>query len=456
MQTEAKIPRLPYFGRRGGFRSRRLELQQEAYEICGDIAEARIGVFKVQMVSSREYAQQVLADKAEDYSKSRGLSLFARPMLGNGLLASEGSHHKKQRTLIAPAFHTKAIAGYAGVTADATAGLLDRLSDGAELDLPREMMRLTLDIVNRTLFHTDVSADAEAIGVAFTDASRAMMGQLSSILPLPAPWPSPHNLRMMGAVRTLDRIIYRIIRERRERIAAGESPTDVLSVLLGMRDAESGAGMSEREVRDEAITLFLAGHETTANALSWAWYLLMQHPEAYDRLVEESARVLGGRRPGFADLPTLPWAAAVFKEAMRLYPPAYLLGRRAIRDTMIGPYRIEKGATVFVNIWQIHRRPDYWDRAEAFRPERFLDGAERNLPKSTYLPFGGGPRICIGNHFALMEGQLILAQLAGALRFERIGDAPMIAEPLITLRPKDAFFVRARKHPLARPEARAV
>lgn len=444
---KARIPRYPSGQWLGGaareFRNQRIALQQRLYEQCGDIAEFRLGVFTVQMVSSREYALEVLADRPADYMKSRGINLFARPMIGNGILSSEGDYHRRQRSLIAPAFYPKTIAGYAEVVAEETAKWAPALADRAELDLSREMMGLTLAIATRTLFHADVTGDAVVVAEALTDAMRAMMDQLSSLIPIPPPFPTLKNLRMKRAVEKLDQVIYPIIRERRR---SGEDQGDVLSMLLGMKDAETGEGMSEIEIRDEVMTLFLAGHETVSNALSWSWYLLSQHPEAMRTLSEESIRVLGGRAPAAADLPNLPHAWMVLKEAMRLYPPAYMTGRRAIRDTQIGPYSIEKGSTVFVNIYSIHHRPDYFDQPESFLPERFRDGQEKQWPKGSYIPFGAGPRICIGNHMALMEGQMILAGVAQHLSFEAVSSVPPATEPLITLRPRDPLMMRVRRH----------
>jgi cytochrome P450 len=439
MNTAASIPR--YQG--SGFAIGRLDAQRDMLGL-GDIVRFRQGIFtNLLMVSSREYAEQVLVERAGDYVKSRGISLFARPMLGNGLLSSEGEHHKRQRSLMAPAFHPKAIANYATAVAEETGALERKLRDNEELDFLATAMELTLSVATKTMFHADVREDAPKIAEAFLSASRAMIGSLGGYFPIPPPFPLPKNLRMMRAVRTLDAIIYRIIRER--RAAAFEDKGDVLSILLGVKDEATGEGMSETEIRDEVMTLFLAGHETTSNALSWTFWLLSQHPDIVAKLREETDRVLSERVPSFQDLPALPYTAAVLKESMRLFPPAYLTGRRALFNTRIGPHAVEKGTTVFVNIFGIHHRADYFPEPEAFRPERFLGAPEKTWPKCTYLPFGAGPRICIGNHFATMEGQIVLAHLASHFDFEPMFEGAPEPEPLVTLRPKGKLMMRVRR-----------
>lgn len=430
------------------WRTNRLALQRAVMK--HDIARVRLGWINAFFISAPELAQEALVDRADDYKKSRGLAVFAKPMIGDGILASYGAKHKKQRSLVAPAFHAKKIAQYAQAISEETEATISRWKIGEPLDAAHEMLRLTLHVVGRTMFHTEVAGDVEAVSDAFTRASRAMMSLISSPLPIPPQLPTQRGFALKAAVRELDKIVYRVIAERR---AGGEDPGDVLSMLLNAKDEETGEGMSDLELRDEIMTLFLAGHETTANALTWAWYLLAQHPHAYDRLIEEAANVLGGRPASFEDLPRLPWAGAVLREVMRLYPPAYIIGRQALRETRVGPYRIEKGSTVFVNIYGIHRRAATYPEPEKFLPERFLNGAEKQLPKSAYLPFGGGPRICIGNHFALMEGQLALAAIAQKVRFE--GAPEVVPEPLITLRPNGAVMMTPQVALRVSREARA-
>ncbi len=442
------------FANLAAFRTDRLATLTRVRDEVGDIAAVRIGWIDAVVVSSPAYAQEVLVEHAAQYRKSRGLALFATPLIGNGILASYGEAHRRRRSIVAPAFHHKKIAAYADAIADETSKVIDGWAPDQTVDVSDAALRLTLAVVSRTLFGTTVEGDIQVIDRALTSAMRAMMQLIASPLPLPPSLPTPNGWRMRRGARELRAIVDRIIRERRAALeSTGEDRGDVLGMLLSAKDEVTGQGLTDRELCDEAITLFLAGHETTANALTWAWHLLARHPAAQARLSAEAREVLGdGRAPTFADLPRLPYALAVFKESMRLYPPAYFLGRRALGETRIGPHRIEPGRTVFINVWGIHRSPQVFDAPDDFRPERFLDGADKAWPRGAYLPFGGGPRICVGNAFALMEGQMALAQVASRFRLEVLRNpadgvmrnpadgvgagAPMPgAEPLITLRP---------------------
>jgi cytochrome P450 len=303
------------------------------------------------------------------------------------------------------------------------------------------MMRLTLAIVGKTLFDADVAGEADDVGAAIT-AVNHYVSEAVTRLPTPLWLPTRRNREARRAITTVDAIIYRLIAARR---ASGVDLGDVLSTLVMAKDEESGEGMPDRQIRDEAVTLFLAGHETTANALAWSFYLLGRHPDLAARLADESRAVLGGRTPAMEDLTRLPLSLMVLKEAMRLYPPAYMIGRQAERDVPLGPVTLRRGDTVFVNIYAMHRRADCFEAPEAFRPERFLPEREKLLPRGAYLPFGGGPRICIGNHFALMEGQLLLAALAQRLRFEPLDGREVVPEPLVTLRPRGGLPMRVRR-----------
>ena len=264
------------------------------------------------------------------------------------------------------------------------------------------------------------------------------------MVPTPPSVPTPGNLKLRHAIRHLDEVVFGMIRERR---ASGVDRGDMLGMLLATRDADDGTGLSDREVRDQAMTILLAGHETTANTLAWSFYLLGRHPEVREKLEREVDTVLAGRPATVADLPSLPYALSVIKEAMRLYPPAYMLGRRATRELTIGEARIPKDQVVLVNVIGIHRRSDVFSDPDRFDPERFTPEREKALPPCGYMPFGAGPRICIGNHFALMEGQLVLATLAQKLRFELVSKEPVGTDPLVTLRPKGGLPVRVVARP---------
>jgi cytochrome P450 len=441
MRPIATIPVLEshhLLGHLPSMRNDMLGLQLRAQRDGGDLTQLRTGLSHTVMVSAPAHAHEVLSERQEDWEKSATLTVFIRPITGDGILSSQGSRHKRRRAIVVPGFQANRIARYHEAILRETDRVLDRFSTNTPVDFGEEMLHLTLEIVGATLFNAKVSADIEAVGRAVTEGSEAVTALLRSVLFLPPSRFNAPGRKLLRAGRELDRVVYRILHERR---ASAEDPGDVLSMLLAARDAESGEGLNDQELRDEVMTLFLAGHETTANALTWALALLSAHPNVAARL-EQEVDALEGRAPRFEDLGKLPYALCVFKEALRLYPPAYLIGRTALTETRIGRHVIPRGQVAFINVYGIQRRPDLYPEPDAFRPERFLDGAEKRWPKGAYLPFGGGPRVCVGNHFALMEGQLVLARLAQ--RFQLAGSAgPLPAgEPLITLRPKQSVRMR--------------
>jgi cytochrome P450 len=405
---------------------------------AGDITPLRLALFRVTVVSSGDLAHEVLVGQADSFVKSQGLSLFARPLLGNGLLTSERDFHKKQRRMMAPLFVQKRIATYADVMADRARASAERMRGGATVEITSEVMRTTLEIVGKTLFDAEVGFEASAVGEALTESMEQMMRSLTSFVPIPPAVPTLGNLRARRAVSRLDRTVYRLIDARRR---SGEDRGDLLSLLLAARD-EEGSSMDDAQVRDEAMTIFLAGHETTANAVAWALYLLARHPAIRAELEREVDHVLGKRAPTYDDLKSLPFTLQVLKEVMRLYPPAYVVGRRAIRPVSLLGYPIKKNGIVLVNIAGIHRRPDYFADPGRFDPNRFTPEREKALPRLAYMPFGAGPRICIGNHFALMEGQLLLATYAQHVRLDMEDDREVATEPMITLRPKGTLRAR--------------
>lgn len=437
MQTVAGHP---IFGHLAAFRDDRAgTLTRIARD--HDAAKVRMGLmpFDFVVIGSPALANEILGAKQESFRKAPGLTIFLKPVLGSGLLTSEGDFHARQRKLLAPAFAPRRVAAYARTMAERAERFSTGLGDGERLDLAEAMMRLTFEIVGKTLFDAEVDGDAAQVGQALTTVMECAMGQLGSLVPVPPAIPTPTNLRYRRAVAKLDAVVYRVIRERR---ADSADRGDVLSMLLAARD-EDGARMSDAQVRDESMTLFLAGHETTANALTWTFYLLAKKPEARAK-VEAEVDALG-HAPSYEDLTRLPYTLAVLKESMRLYPPAYVLARRAIEDVTIGTHRIAKGTICLVSVIGIHRRAELWPDPERFDPDRFLDDKEKQLPRCAYLPFGAGPRICIGNHFALMEGHVLLATIARHARFELTTDAPAQLEPLVTLRPKGGLPVRVMR-----------
>ena len=317
--------------------------------------------------------------------------------------------------------------------------MLDKWKHGEVRDIHSEMMQLTLEIAAKTLFNADVTSEASDVGAALQMLLADFNDRFDRRIPLPRWLPTPANLRAFRAVRRLDAIIYGFIEQRR---ASAENPGDLLSLLLAVMDEETGSGMTNRQLRDEAMTLFLAGHETTALALSWTWYLVAQHPDVQAKLVAEWQRVLGGRLPTVADLPQLTYTEMVVREAMRLYPPAYLLGREATKECEIGGYRVPVGTTLWMCQWVVHRDPRNFANAETFDPDRWADGLLQRLPKYAYFPFGGGPRGCIGNTFALMEAVLVLAAIGQKFRFTLLSEHPVTPWPSFTLRPKAGIMMR--------------
>jgi len=440
-ETIPRVPGLPFIGNLLAMRDDRLGFMQRVAREYGDIAQARMGFVHVVMVSSAELATEILVEKNDAFVKAPGLRIFGRPLLGNGLLTSEGDFHKRQRRMMAPVFLHKRIAGFADAMAARGEAAVARWTDGSLVDLSHEMMRITLEVVGKTLFDAEVGTEAAEIGEALTVCMESIIGQVSSLVPMPPGLPTPSNLRNRKAIARLDEVIYRLIRERR---AQDRDHGDLLSMLLRVQDEDDGRGMDDKQVRDELMTIFLAGHETTANALAWTFYLLGQHPEIADRVRREVDHVLQGRTPTLDDLARLPFALCVLKESMRLYPPAFVLGRTTTRDVDIGGHPIRKGSIVIVNITGIHRRERYYANPEKFDPNRFANDAEKALPRNAYMPFGAGARICIGNHFALMEGHIILATLMARARFELLPGFRAQAEPLLTLRPKGGIPARVR------------
>lgn len=434
-----RLPGHPIFGHLSSFKNDRVGMLLRLGETHPEIVEMPMGIVRrLVVISSPALANEVLVTKQASFVKAPGLAVFLKPVLGEGLLTSEHAVHERQRRLLAPAFAHKRISAYADTMAERAQRFVSCVQDGQSLDVADAMMRLTFEIVGKTLFDAEVVGDADEVGDALTTAMEVAMGQLGSLLPVPPMIPTPKNLRYRHAVTRLDDVVYRIIRERR---AEGRDHGDVLSMLTGAKD-EDGTPMTDRQVRDEAMTLFLAGHETTANALSWTFYLLARHPEVRARMESELDAL--GRAPGYEDLKQLPYTLAVFKEAMRLYPPAYVLGRRPLEDTIIGDHLVKRRSIVLVSIIGLHRRADIWPDAERFRPERFLGEKEKQLPRCAYMPFGAGPRICIGNHFALMEGHVLLATIGRRVRFELTSTKDAELEPLVTLRPKGGISARVQ------------
>ncbi len=400
----------------------------------GDVVYIPLGRQHIYYAGHPDAVRDILVTHQNKFKKSRMLER-ARVLLGDGLLTSEGEHHRRQRRLVQPAFHRDRLAGYGAVMVERAAILRDQWKPGQSFDVMQEMLRLTLAIVSRTLFSADVDSEADQIGAALTQVFDLFEVILMPFSELLEKLPLPAVRRFKRARKRLDETIYRLIAEHR---ASGRDAGDLLSMLLLARDEEGTGGMTDQQVRDEALTLFLAGHETTADALTWAWYLLSQNPSVEAALHAELDRVLSGRLPSFDDLPQLRYTEKVFAEVLRLYPPAWGVGRRALEDYPLGDFVIPARSVVLTSPYAVHRDPRWFPDPLAFRPERWLaDDSAR--PKFAYFPFGGGARVCIGERFAWMEGTLLLAAIGQRWRFRLEPGQRVETHARITLRPKHAM-----------------
>jgi len=440
----------------------------------GDVTTFRMGLRRSFFINHPEYIRDIFTNSAHKFIKGRALQR-AKTLLGNGLLTNEGESHLRQRRMIQPAFHRARIAEYARWMVDFAEDLSADWQDGSVIDVDKEMMRLTLRIVAKTLFGADVTTEADEVGSAMTT-----LVEMFDYLLLPfSEWleklPLPHTRRLKKARGMLDRIIFHFINERRTN---GDDRGDLLSMLLAARDESDGSTMSDEQIRDEALTLFLAGHETTANALTWTWYLLSKNPEAerklhdeltqpanpggnamvIERAVTECDQAFGtsrGTLPDgrvsahmveFEDILKLKFTEAVIAESLRLFPPAWAIGRLSVADHRFGSYEIPKGSLVLVSPFVTHRDPRFWDESDVFKPERWPATSIKEMSQRfSYLPFGGGVRRCIGESFAWTETILVLATLARRWKLEMVPDQKIGLQPMITLRPKFGMKMRIRK-----------
>jgi len=397
----------------------------------GDVVPLRVPRRKLVLLSHPDLIEEVLTARARHTTKTV-LVQSLRPVLGDGLLLSEGEHWLRQRRLIQPAFHRQRIAAYGDVMAGYADRAMATWKDGEARDVHADMMAVTQAIVAKTLFDADVSDATWDVGHALHVLMEDFSRRRTRLIELPAWVPTPARRRARAAIERLDRIVYGIIAARR---ASGEDRGDLLSMLLHARDADDGSRMTDRQVRDEIMTLFLAGHETTAVSLSWTWYLLAQHPAVEARLVDELRGVLGGRLPTVADLPRLRYTEMVVTESMRLHPPVYSLTRRVAEPCEVGGHAIAPETVLVMSQWVVHRDPRWYDAPATFQPDRWEDDLAKRLPRYAYFPFGGGPRLCIGNTFALMEATLLLATIAQRFSFGLAPGAAVKPMLSVTLRP---------------------
>lgn len=430
-------PRHGLFGNLKEFSDDRLGSLTRWSRAYGDLVAARFGPRWILFASHPDLVEEVLVHQNRKFIKHYRLRQ-AKGTLGEGLLTSEGEFWRSQRKLVQPAFHREQIAAFGRTMVDYTERLLGSWSDGQVRDIQADMMRLTLEIVAKTLFDSELGGETVDVSAAMETLMHSFIASTASPVIVPRWIPTPMNIRVARTVRRLEQILYAIIAERRR---SGEDHGDLLSMLLQVQDEESGRRMTDRQLRDECMTLFLAGHETTANTLAWAWFLLSGHPEVVSRLHDELGHVLDGRPPTVADFPRLTYTESIVNETLRLYPPGWMLGREAIEPLELGGYRVAKGTTVFMTAYVIHRDNRWYDDPDTFRPERWADGLIQRIPRYAYFPFGGGPRICIGNNFALMEATLVLATIAQKYRLKLAPDAVVTPLPSMTLRPAQGVKV---------------
>jgi len=417
-----------------------LNLFVRAAKECGDIARLRVGPIHLHVLSHPDYAHHVLVKEARNYRKgTRGYDTM-RLLLGNGLVTSEGDFWKRQRRIAQPAFHRRAIAGFVRTMGTASLDLARQWEQmiGDRVDIGDAMTDLTLRIAGETLFSVDVSGDSSVLGDSLTTVLSGFNRLATSVLPNPSRWPTPANRRFNRALTAMEGVVYRIISDRRQGVNEPEAP-DLLSMFMGARDEETGESMSDEQLRDEVFTMLMAGHETTANTLTFTLMLLAQHPEVARRVEDELDSVMDEGVPTMEQLGQLQYTKQVIQESLRLYPPIWILGRKAVEDDVIGGYKIPAGSFVYFSPYVIHRHPGFWDNPDKFDPERFDPehlASQKALgrPKMAYLPFSGGTRKCIGDHFAMMEALTVVATLLRRYRLTLPVDFKETLVPSVTMR----------------------
>lgn len=410
----------------------RLGFLVEMARTYGDLCHFHTGLRDIYLFNHPDYIRTVLVEQADKFHRTPVFKRALGQFLGNGIFVLDGEAHRNERRLVQPAFHHQRIEAYGAVMVEHTQRLIARWERGREYDAALEMMDLTAGIVAKTLFDADIAADVGTLAHSMDVLQNGASRKFGFRLRVPDWFPTAEKRREQAAIDALDRLIYRIIDERR---ASGQDTGDLLSMLLRARiDADDPEDL--QQVRDETISLFLAGHETTANALTWTWYLLAQHPEAEAQLRRELTDVLQGRLPTVQDIPRLVYCAMVIREALRLYPPAWLIARVAIADVTIGDYRLKTGNVAVICPYVTHRHPRYFPDPEQFRPERFAPGYEQSIPRYAFFPFSGGPHNCPGQAFAMMEAVLILASIAQRFRLVLVPGQSIEMDPLVTMRVK--------------------
>ncbi|WP_406068658.1 cytochrome P450 [Micromonospora sp. NBC_01638] len=422
----------------------RLGLLSDAADKYGDVVRFSMGPKTLYFFNHPDHARHVLTDNAANYHKGLGLAEARRRILGDGLLTSEGETWRGQRRVISPAFRRERIAGFAGVVADAGAQLTERLAAqaGNIVDVADEMTALTMDVLGRTLLDADLSP-LSFLGPAFEAAQEQAMFEMVTLGALPLWMPLPRHRRFRAAKRQIEDAVRTLVESRRHD--TGTDGSDLMSVLLRVSESEQDADARWRGLRDQIVTMLLAGHETTASTLSWAWYLLSRHPQAAERLRAEAIAVLGDRTLEYSDLVKLPYTTMVIQETMRLYPAVWGLPRVALAADEIGGYPVPAGADIMISPYTLHRHRDFWDEPDQFRPERFAADAPPVGHRYAYIPFGAGPRVCVGSHLGMLEATLIAAMVARRFRFEFAGPTDPVPEAMLSLRIRGGLPVRVRR-----------
>ncbi len=436
---------VPIFGMGLTIREDPLKALRNISREYGDIAYFHVLMQERILLNHPDFVEQVLIIQQSKFHKSELTRRITGRMLGQGLLTSEGEFWRRQRRLVQPAFHRSRINDYGATMRETAEAHISGWRDGDVRDLAQEMTSLTLDNAVGTLFSTALPGEAQQVGEAMTFLMRYSLARQRLPIRIPENWPTPNNRRANRDLAFMDSLVYRMIDERKLE-KSSDRREDLLSLLMGVTD-EDGSQMTQKQLHDEAMTLFIAGHETTAQMLAWTWYALSQSPQAEARLHEELDGVLGGRPPEAADFPRLPYLQAVMNEILRLYPPAYITARENIEECQIGGYEFLPGTTIIFSQWVAHRDPRYYDDPDTFRPERWIEGLASRLPAGAYYPFGDGPRRCVGQGFALLEAAIVIGTLAQRFRFRLVAGHVVEAEPLVTLRPKNGIrmMLNARK-----------
>jgi cytochrome P450 len=436
-----RIRELPLVGSTFLYNYNRLLFYKRLYRQCGDAGIAHFGFLRIVFFNSSETIKEVLAEQTHEFGISTLVRNAFMSLATNGLLTSEGEFHLHQRKLMAPSLQPKHVMKYADVMVQCGEEIQKQWSDGKVIDIAEEMTHVTMDCLGKVLFAADADFEADQMGTAM----RILLDHIDSMLSYPVPQflqvLLPGSSRVRKATTLLKSKIQAMIEERR---SSSEERDDLLSLLLHAQ-AEDGYRMSDAQVYDEIMTVLFAGHDTLTQALSWAWYLLLTHPDAYRRVQEEIDTTLQGRSPTYKDLALLPYTLQVLKESMRLYPPIHAIVRVARKDVMVGDFHVRPGDTVLISPYIVHHRPDYFPDPEVFDPERFSRENEKKLPRHAYMPFGAGPRICIGMHFAMMEGHLLLATLVQRVSFELVSGQQGIPDPKVTLQPRKRMQVRVHR-----------